>query len=69
MPKTRFEIQRLMSGKYSLRVFPAKKKKAEHAFLTIVGRTLGNFGSEAEAERAARDNATGFGPFEIVLVR
>jgi hypothetical protein len=67
MPKTRFEISRLLSGDYGLRMFPADA--SEHDLLPVVGRTLGSFASEDEARRVVPAHLAAQEPYEVVLVR
>ncbi len=65
MQKKRFEISRLTSGGYALRVFPADA--AEHELMPVVGRTLGCFASEADARREVPLHIMAQEPHEVVV--
>lgn len=69
MPKKRFEISRLLSGHYALRVFPPAGDETEHMLMPVVGRTLGNYPTEAEAFLMVGRHISGQEPYEVVLVR
>lgn len=68
MTKKRFEISRLLSGKYTLRVYPPDEV-ADHALMPVVGRTIGSFESEDEARGVVSAHIVPQEPYEIVLVR
>lgn len=67
MTKKRFEISRLLSGRYALRVFPPEGEAAEHELIPVVGRTIGSFASLDEARLVASAHVRRAEAYEIVV--